>query len=103
MMTISTLLIEAKQLVKKYGQKHAVDGLSMKIREGEVLAIIGPNGAGKSTTLDLLLGLRRPDGGSVSYWCAEPRRRIGVQLQSTPFFPGFNAKENMAMFAAFSG
>lgn len=98
-----SLFIEANQLVKKYGQKQAVSGISMDIRQGEVLAIIGPNGAGKSTTLDLLLGLRRPDGGSVRYWCAEPRRHIGVQLQSTPFFSGFSARENMAMFAALYG
>lgn len=98
-----SLFIEAKQLVKKYGQKQAVAGINLDVRQGEVLAIIGPNGAGKSTTLDLLLGLRRPDGGSVSYWCAEPRRHIGVQLQSTPFFSGFTARENMAMFSAFYG
>lgn len=97
------LFIEAKQLVKTYGHKQAVSGLSMEIRRGEVLAVIGPNGAGKSTTLDLLLGLRRPDEGTVNYWCAEPRRHIGVQLQSTPFFAGFTARENMEMFAAFYG
>ncbi|MCA1293350.1 ABC transporter ATP-binding protein [Paenibacillus sp. alder61] len=98
-----SLFIEANQLKKRYGQKQAVNGLSLEIRRGEVLAMIGPNGAGKSTTLDLLLGLRRPDEGSVRYWCAEPRQHIGVQLQSTPFFSGFTARENMAMFAAFYG
>lgn len=80
-----------------------VNGVDVTIRQGEVLAIIGANGAGKSTMLDLLLGLRRPDQGQISYWTADPYRHIGLQLQSTPFFPGFNALENLRMFAAFYG
>lgn len=95
--------IQAKSLVKTYGQKHVVNGINLDIREGEVLAIIGPNGAGKSTTLDLILGLRRPDNGSVTYWTSQPSRHIGLQLQSTPFFPGFTSLENLRMFAAFYG
>ncbi|SMF65260.1 ABC-2 type transport system ATP-binding protein [Paenibacillus uliginis N3/975] len=96
-------LIQAHGLVKTYGHKHVVNGIHLDIREGEVLAIIGPNGAGKSTTLDLILGLRRPDDGSVTYWTSQPSRHIGLQLQSTPFFPGFTALENLRMFAAFYG
>lgn len=95
--------IRAEGLVKTYGGRRVVDGIDLAIHQGEVLAIIGPNGAGKSTTLDLLLGLRRPDAGSIRYWSSQPQRYIGVQLQSTPFFPGFSALENMRMFAAFYG
>lgn len=95
--------IKAKGLVKSYGKRQVVKGLDLEIKEGEVLAIIGPNGAGKSTTLDLILGLRRPDQGSVDYWVPEPNRYIGLQLQSTPFFPGFTALENIRMFSAFYG
>jgi ABC-2 type transport system ATP-binding protein len=95
--------ITAKGLVKTYGKRQVVKGLDLEIKEGEVLAIIGPNGAGKSTTLDLILGLRRPDQGSVNYWISEPNRYIGLQLQSTPFFPGFTALENIRMFSAFYG
>lgn len=102
-MSMDSTLIKAEGLVKTYGRKPVVNGLSLDIQEGEVLAIIGPNGAGKSTTLDLLLGLRRPDAGSVTYWTSDPARHIGLQLQSTPFFPGFTALENMRMFAAFYG
>lgn len=96
-------LIQAEGLCKGYGQRTVVDGLNLDIREGEVLAIIGPNGAGKSTTLDLLLGLRRPDAGTITYWTTDPSPHVGLQLQSTPFFPGFNAIENLRMFAAFYG
>jgi ABC-2 type transport system ATP-binding protein len=96
-------IIKATGLEKSYGARSVVNGLDLEINKGEVLAIIGPNGAGKSTTLDLILGLKRPDAGTVTYWCNDPYRQIGVQLQSTPFFPGFTALENMRMFAAFYG
>lgn len=99
----SPTLIQAEGLRKGYGQRTVVDGLNMDIREGEVLAIIGPNGAGKSTTLDLLLGLRRPDAGTITYWTTDPSPHVGLQLQSTPFFPGFTSIENLRMFAAFYG
>lgn len=85
------ILIEAAGLVNAFGGRTVVNGVDVTIRQGEVIAIIGANGAGKSTTLDLLLGLRRPDQGQISYWTADPYRHIGLQLQSTPFFPGFNA------------
>lgn len=98
-----TLLIDARNLVKRYGDRAVVDGVSLSVAPGEVVAVIGPNGAGKSTTLEIILGLRKPDGGEVRYWCAEPRREIGVQLQSTPFFPGLTAAENLRVFAAFYG
>ncbi|AOZ94695.1 ABC transporter [Paenibacillus crassostreae] len=97
------IVVHARGLVKKFGNRAVVDGLDLFIERGEVLAIIGPNGAGKSTTLDLILGLKQADAGSVTYWREDPFHQIGVQLQSTPFFPGFNALENMRMFAAFYG
>ncbi|MDR0267630.1 ABC transporter ATP-binding protein [Paenibacillus sp.] len=102
-MGMNNTLIKAEGLIKTYSRKAVVNDLSLDINEGEVLAIIGPNGAGKSTTLDLLLGLRRPDAGSLTYWSPDPSRHIGLQLQSTPFFPGFTALENLRMFAAFYG
>jgi len=100
---MSNSFIEAEGLVKTYGNRTVVGGLDLTIGKGEVLAIIGPNGAGKSTVLDLVLGLRKQDSGTVTYWIDNPYRHIGLQLQSTPFFPGFNALENLRMFAAFYG
>ncbi|MUG46878.1 ABC transporter ATP-binding protein [Paenibacillus woosongensis] len=96
-------LIQADGLTKVYKKRHVIRNISLTIYPGEVIGIIGPNGAGKSTTLDLLLGLRRPDQGTVTYGHPELYRRIGVQLQSTPFFPGYSALENMRLFAAFYG
>lgn len=98
-----TLLISARGLVKRYGRRTVVNGVDMDVFAGEVLAVIGPNGAGKSTTLEMVLGLRSPDAGTVTYRPAGLRRAIGVQLQNTPFFPGLTAAENLRVFASFYG
>ncbi|MEU1019440.1 ABC transporter ATP-binding protein [Streptomyces sp. NPDC005898] len=75
------------QVTKSYGAMRAVDGLTLDLRPGETVALLGPNGAGKSTTLDLLLGLRRPDSGTVRVFGTSPREaitagRVGAMLQS---------------------
>lgn len=95
------LLIEARGLVKRYGKRTTVQGVDVTVAPGEVVALVGPNGAGKSTTLEMILGLRQPDGGKVTYWTPDPRRQMGVQLQATPFFPGLTVMENLHLFAAF--
>ncbi|GHC48366.1 ABC transporter ATP-binding protein [Streptomyces flavofungini] len=75
------------RVTKKYGDVVAVDGLSLDLYPGETVALLGPNGAGKSSTLDLLLGLRRPDSGTVRVFGTGPREaitagRVGAMLQS---------------------
>ncbi|MEU8590983.1 ABC transporter ATP-binding protein [Streptomyces sp. NPDC048664] len=75
------------QVTKTYGNVRAVDGLSLALHPGETVALLGPNGAGKSTTLDLLLGLKHPDAGSVRVFGTGPREaivagRVGAMLQS---------------------
>ncbi|MER7843691.1 ABC transporter ATP-binding protein [Kitasatospora sp. NPDC096077] len=72
---------------KSYGRVRAVDGVDLVLRPGETVALLGPNGAGKSTSLDLLLGLREPDQGSVTLFGGTPRSaitdgRVGAMLQS---------------------
>ncbi|MEU1539188.1 ABC transporter ATP-binding protein [Actinacidiphila glaucinigra] len=72
---------------KSFGQVRAVDDLSLTLHPGETVALLGPNGAGKSTTLDLLLGLRVPDSGTVEVFGTTPHRaiaegRVGAVLQS---------------------
>ncbi|WP_371498911.1 ABC transporter ATP-binding protein [Kitasatospora sp. NBC_00374] len=76
-----------RNVSKSYGRVSAVSGLDLVLRPGETVALLGPNGAGKSSTLDLLLGLREPDHGSVSLFGAGPRAaieagRVGAMLQS---------------------
>ncbi len=93
-------LIEARKLIKTFNGRQAVKGISLEIRKGEVLALIGTNGAGKSTTLSMLLGILSPDSGNVEYWRPDFKGHIGVQLQSTPFFEGYTAEENLELFSA---
>lgn len=59
------IYISAKNLTKFFGSRKVVDDLSFEVRRGEVFALLGHNGAGKSTTIDMLLGLKKPDGGSA--------------------------------------
>ncbi|MEU6918662.1 ABC transporter ATP-binding protein [Streptomyces olindensis] len=86
-MTTTTPVVGFDQVSKSYGSVRAVDGLTLALRPGETVALLGPNGAGKSTTLDLLLGLKNPDGGTVRLFGTSPRQaivagRVGAMLQS---------------------
>ncbi|GAA1246313.1 ABC transporter ATP-binding protein [Kitasatospora nipponensis] len=76
-----------RRVSKRYGPVRAVHGLDLVLRAGETVALLGPNGAGKSSSLDLLLGLREPDQGSVTLFGGAPRAgveagRVGAMLQS---------------------
>ena len=100
-------IVEARDLRKVYGAKVAVDGVSFGVRRGEIFGILGPNGAGKSTTLELLEGLRDPDGGASIIDGLDVRRskravhaRIGVQLQSTALFEDLSLVDNLRLLAA---
>jgi ABC-2 type transport system ATP-binding protein len=102
--------IAVSGLMKRYGDHVAVDGVTFEVREGEAFGILGPNGAGKTTTLEMIEGLRKPDGGAIQVlghpvW-PEPRavqQLIGVQLQSTSLFDKLTARELLDLFARFYG
>ena len=64
-----------RNLKKSYGNVVALNGLTMDLRAGELLALLGPNGAGKTTLVRILLGLAKADAGSVSVFGADPRTR----------------------------
>lgn len=95
-----TALIEAKDLRKSYNGREVVKGIDFTIHAGEVVALIGSNGTGKSTTISMLFGILKPDAGTVSYWREDYKAHVGVQLQSTPFFEGYTAEENLRLFSA---
>lgn len=102
--------ISVRDLRKSYGSLAAVDGITFEVQPGEFFAILGPNGAGKTTTLEILEGLRRPDGGEVTVlgqrpWPRNPALlpRIGVQLQASSFFERLTAREQIRTFASLYG
>jgi ABC-2 type transport system ATP-binding protein len=103
-------IIAARDVVKRYGQHLAVDGLDLTVWPGEIFGILGPNGAGKTTTLEMLEGLRAPDSGMMRVAGFDPatepekvHRLIGVQLQSTALFDYLNCAELIALFARLYG
>ncbi|MFF7334543.1 ABC transporter ATP-binding protein [Streptomyces sp. NPDC090306] len=83
----TTEVVRFDRVSKIYGDVRAVDGLTLALHPGETVALLGPNGAGKSTTLDLLLGLKQPDEGTLRVFGESPRQaivggRVGAMLQS---------------------
>ncbi len=102
------LLVES--LVKDYGPIHALRGIDLQVRPGEIFGFLGPNGAGKSTTIRIILDLIRPTSGCVSVFGVDAnresvraRRQIGY-LQSDPELPpGLTAAEVFAYFADVRG
>ncbi|MEO3801371.1 ABC transporter ATP-binding protein [Nonomuraea sp. B1E8] len=83
-----TVLAQAAEVTRRYGDVLALDRVSLGIRAGELVGLLGPNGAGKSTLINLFVGLRRPTSGTVTLFGGSPqdpamRRRIGVTPQET--------------------
>src|SRR5437588_5774233 len=92
-------------LRKHYGDVRAVDGVDLSIAPGEVVALLGPNGAGKSTTVDMLLGLTRPDAGAVRVFGQAPRDAVssgtvGAMLQEGSLLEDATVGETVAMIAS---
>jgi ABC-2 type transport system ATP-binding protein len=64
-METATVTLEARELVKRFGDRTALRGVSVTAGSGELVAVIGPNGAGKTTLLSILAGIQRPDAGEI--------------------------------------
>ena len=102
-------MIEIKDLTKTYGDKTAVDHLSVTVRPGVVTGFLGPNGAGKSTTMRVILGLDRPTGGEAlvngrRYTDhAAPLREVGALLDARAFHPGRSAYHHLLALALTGG
>ena len=98
-------MIEAVGLSKHYGRTRAVDDLSFEVRAGLVTGFLGPNGSGKSTTMRMIMGLDRPDAGSVTLdgrtyhdlpW---PLREVGALLEAKAVHPGRSARNHLLSLA----
>ncbi|PZN09504.1 MULTISPECIES: ABC transporter ATP-binding protein [Thermaerobacter] len=103
-------MLVVRNLVKRFGDKVAVDGVSFEVYPGESFGLLGPNGAGKSTTLAMIAGLLRPDAGEIEVGGLplatrrrEAQRLLGVVPQDVALYPELTAAQNMGYFAALRG
>ena len=103
-------ILEAKELVKKFGDQLAVNNISFTMQEGEVFGLLGPNGAGKSTTISMLTCLYPPNSGTMTIFghdvvndANEVKKLIGVVPQDIALYPTLNARENLSFFGEMYG
>jgi len=92
-------VLEARDLVKRFGDRVALREVSISARPGEIVAVIGPNGAGKTTLLSILADMQRPDGGDVGPAPA----RIGWVPQQPSLYSKLTVAENLRLFARLEG
>ena len=99
--------VSVRNLTKSFSGRRVVDDLSFDVQQGEVFALLGHNGAGKSTTIDLILGLKTPDGGSAKILGMDATKhrkqvfeRVGVQLQNTRYQNSITVEEACIEYAS---
>jgi ABC-2 type transport system ATP-binding protein len=102
--------IQATGLSKLYGERKAVDGISLRIERGSLFSLLGPNGAGKTTTIGLLCGLLRPSAGSVSILGLDMERErsaimrsVGISPQETAVAGRLSVRENLELMGGIYG
>ncbi len=97
-------MLTITQLCKRLGRTQAIDALDLQIGEGQVFGLLGPNGAGKTSLIRLILGLLRPDSGTIRLFGAHApgedavRRQIGYMPQQLAVYPGLTVWENVLFF-----
>ncbi|MFD2077932.1 ABC-2 type transport system ATP-binding protein [Actinopolymorpha cephalotaxi] len=101
-------VIEVSHLHRRYGEKVAVDDVSLTVEAGEIFGILGPNGAGKTTTVECVSGLRTADSGDLRVLGLDPRRdrsalreRLGCQLQESELPGQLRVREALELYASF--
>lgn len=99
-----------RDLAKRYGAVEALCGVSFEVRPGEIFGLLGPNGAGKTTVLECLLGLRRPDSGTILVegadaldQSARARLKVGAQIQLGALQDKLTPREALEFYASFYG
>jgi lipooligosaccharide transport system ATP-binding protein len=105
---MSSLLLEARGLVKQLGGRRVVDGVDLRCEAGQIVGLLGPNGAGKTTTLRMLYGFLRPDAGRIHVDGVElgqdlvrAKRSIGVCTQDDTFDGDFTVEQNLTVAASY--
>ncbi len=100
--------VVVRDLRKHYGDIRAVQGISFEVEDGEIVGLLGPNGSGKTTTVECVLGLRQPDGGTIEICGIDARRRpgevkqkVGAVLQTTALQDKITPREALTLFGSF--
>ena len=103
-------MLQVRHLVKRYGDRVAVDGVSFAVERGQTVGLLGANGAGKTTTLSMITGLTAPDSGTVtvggSSLATDPdglKRRMGLVPQDLALYDETSARANLEVFGALYG
>ena len=100
-----SIILQVTDLVKRFGTLTAVDGVSFEIREGSCFGLLGPNGAGKTTTIEMMEGIKQPDGGSIRYrgeaLGEQFRNEAGIMFQTTALQDFITVREVMRQFSRF--
>src|SRR3954451_2012750 len=91
----ATAALDARDLVKRYGEREALKRVSFSAGSGELVAVIGPNGAGKTTLLSILAGISKADGGEVHV----PEGEVGWVPQQAALYRRLTVEENLMLFA----
>jgi lipooligosaccharide transport system ATP-binding protein len=101
-------IVEARSVSKRFGDRVAVDRLSLKVPSGLCFGLLGPNGAGKTTALRMIYGVTRPTGGTIKVFgidIARDRRavrsRLGVTLQQNALIEALSPEENLRVFGRY--
>jgi len=103
-----TYAVDVEAVVKQFGKQRALDGVTLRVRRGEVYGLLGPNGAGKTTLIRSLVGLVAPEAGTVSVLGQRMPQlgvlaRIGYMTQQAALYPDLSAEENVHFFGAIYG
>ncbi|MDQ6712372.1 MAG: ABC transporter ATP-binding protein [Candidatus Dormibacteraeota bacterium] len=107
-MAAERVAVDVDGVVKRFGKQAALDGVSLRVRRGEVYGLLGPNGAGKTTLIRSLVGLVAPEKGTVTVLGhrmpqLEVLGRVGYMTQQAALYPDLSAEENVHFFGAING
>jgi len=103
-----TYAVDVEGVVKQFGKQRALDGVTLRVRRGEVYGLLGPNGAGKTTLIRSLVGLVAPEAGTVLVLGhrmpqLEVLAHVGYMTQQAALYPDLSAEENVHFFGAIYG
>jgi ABC-2 type transport system ATP-binding protein len=100
--------VDVDNVVKSFGTMRALDGVTLRVRSGEIYGLLGPNGAGKTTLIRAIVGLVAPESGTVTVLGSRMPNldilgSVGYMTQAAALYPDLSVEENLRFFAAISG